>query len=350
MAEMSKATPPSTGHVYSQRLGSLTPQQFQAALIRFRLGTFVNATPVLQGLFGQNVFVQSSQGNYVLRGAPHFPWQFPKERFGATLLHKHTPVPVPYPYLFDPSSDIFGWPYLLMPRLSGVSPADPHLVEADHLDIATVLGQNLAHLHQLTWPFAGAYDLASDSVHPFREGFAQWMVTDTRSWLAKARANGAATTKDDVLWIEQVIAEAEAALRVPFQPCFVMNDYNLGNVLVDRIDDVWQVTGLFDLMEFYFGDGEADLMRLIGGYFERDRLHAVQYAQAFASAYLAQRPPRAGFRERYEFFMLRDRLIVWEYGTRPEINWFSGVQSFRDYAEPFTTSWYLVVSSSTEAG
>jgi hypothetical protein len=79
---MREQTPQSTGRVYSQRLGALTPQQFQAALTRFGLGTFVEATPVSQGLFGQNVFVQSSQGAYVLRGAPHYPWQFPKERFG----------------------------------------------------------------------------------------------------------------------------------------------------------------------------------------------------------------------------------------------------------------------------
>ena len=76
-----------------------------------------------------------------------------------------------------------------------------------------------------------------------------------------------------------------------------MNDYNPGNVLVNRIHGSWQVSGLFDLMEYYFGDGEADLMRL----------------------------------------------IAWEYGTRPGNNWFRQGQSFRDYGEPFTVSWRLVV-------
>ena len=44
--------------------------------------------------------------------------------------------------------------------------------------------------------------------------------------------------------------------------------------------------------------------------------------------------------------MLRDRLIVWEYGTRPGNNWFAPGQSFRDYAEPLTQSWRLVVADS----
>jgi hypothetical protein len=45
----------STGQVYSQRLGALTPQQFGAALARFSLGDFVGAAPITGGLFGQNV-------------------------------------------------------------------------------------------------------------------------------------------------------------------------------------------------------------------------------------------------------------------------------------------------------
>nr|AAK40229.1 hypothetical protein [uncultured bacterium] len=329
--------------VYSQRLGAPSPHQFQTALTRFGLGTFIDATPVSQGLFGQNVFVRSSHGEYVLRGAPHYPWQFPKERFGATLLHERTTVPVAYPYLLDTSTDIFGWPYLLMPRLHGTSPADPHLTDSEQLDIAQALGHNLVNLHQLTWPLADAYDLPSDSIQPFAEGFAQWIVVDIRRWVAVARANGVATTTDDVLWIEQVIGEAHSALARAFQPCFVMNDYNPGNVLIDRSEGSWRVSGLFDLMEYYFGNGEADLMRLIAIYLEQGQQHGVRLAQAFASTYLSQIPAREGFRERYGLFMLRDRLIAWEYGTRPGNNWFAQAQSFRDYAEPFTVSWRLVV-------
>jgi hygromycin-B 7''-O-kinase len=339
---MTEDTAQPTARVYSQRLGALTPQQFQAALTRFDLGTFVSATPVVQGLFGQNVFVQSTQGDYVLRGVPHYPWQFPKECFGARLLHERTKVPVAYPYLLDTATDIFGWPYLLMPRLRGSSPADRHWTDAERLDIAQALGQNLFHLHQLTWPFAGAYDLRSDTIQPFGEGFAAWIVADIRQWLAAARANGRTTT-DDIIWIEHSISEAPPALAPAFQPCFVMNDYNPGNLLVDRVQSAWQVTGLFDLMEYYFGDGEADLMRLIAIYLEQNEQHGVHLARAFASAYLTQQPARPGFAERYVLYMLRDRLIVWEYGTRPGNNWFRQGQSFRDYAESFTLSWRLVV-------
>lgn len=328
----------SRGQSYSQRLGLLTSDQFQRALTRFDLGDFIEATAISGGLFGQNVFVTSTQGEYVLRGCPHYPWQFPKEQFGATLLHERTMVPVAYPYLFDPTDDIFGWPYSIMPRLRGVNPVDSQLPLPEKIAIASALGQNLAQMHTLTWPFAGEYDLTSNTIQPFPNGFPAWMVADIRHWLARALDNGSATTAKDMRWIDQVIDAAQPALAHDFQPCFVMNDYNPGNVLVDRVDGKWQVTGLFDLMEYYFGDGEADLMRLTALYLNIDPDAGDQLVKAFHEAYLAQKPVRSGFAERYALYMLRDRLIVWEYGTRPDSGWFTVGQSFREYAEPYLNS------------
>src|SRR5437773_1333822 len=121
---------------------------------------------------------------------------------------------------------------------------------------------------RLIWPFAGEYDLTSNTIQPFGEGYPQRFVADVRRWLALAHGHGAATTADDVIWTEQVIRDVQSALAVGFQPCFVMNDYNPGNVLVDRVHGEWRVTGLFDLMEYYFGDGEADMMRLMASYLD----------------------------------------------------------------------------------
>lgn len=338
-----------TEQLYSQRLGLLTPQQFQAALARFALGDFVNAAPVTSGLFGQNVFVTSTQGEYVLRGNPHYPWQFPKEQFGAALLHKHTSVPVAHPYLFDPTTDLFDWPYLLMPRLHGMNPVDHELPIAEKLAIAHALGQNLAQLHTLTWPFAGEYDLASNTIQPFTGGFTQWLMSDVRRWLALACENSNATTADDVAWAESIIDKAQAALAVEFQPCFVMNDYNPGNVVVDRVHGTWQVTGLFDLMEYYFGDGEADLMRLIAIYLDKEAQDGWQLAQTFGRSYLDRRPARPGLAARCALYMLRDRLIVWEYGTRPANHWFPAGQSFHDYAERYLLSCRYLTEAVTGA-
>jgi len=139
------------GKTYSQRLGVITDEQFQAALNRFNLGQFVRAEAIPSGMWGQNVFVSSSEGEYVLRGQPHFEWQFPTEQFYIRFLHERTSVPVPWPYLLDTTTDIFGWSFVLMPRMPGLQIADPQVQEqlqpAERLGIARALGETLPRLH-----------------------------------------------------------------------------------------------------------------------------------------------------------------------------------------------------------
>jgi len=58
----------------SKRLGQLSRDQLQAALDKHNLGEFINVQPITAGLFGQNAFLTSKSGEWVLRGAPHWPW------------------------------------------------------------------------------------------------------------------------------------------------------------------------------------------------------------------------------------------------------------------------------------
>jgi len=58
--------------VYSERLGALSDAQFEAVATRLGLGRFLSAEPISSGLFGQNVFVTTTDGTFVLRGAPHW--------------------------------------------------------------------------------------------------------------------------------------------------------------------------------------------------------------------------------------------------------------------------------------
>ncbi|HSU91899.1 MAG TPA: phosphotransferase, partial [Sporolactobacillaceae bacterium] len=131
--------------IISKRLGALRTEQFDAALARFGLGKFIRAELIPFGLFGQNVFVTSSGGQFVLRGSPHFEWQFPTERYFVDLLHAKTAVPVPSPYLIDESPEIFGWSYVLMPRMPGIQVDDPtakaKLSPGDRRQMAHAMGE-----------------------------------------------------------------------------------------------------------------------------------------------------------------------------------------------------------------
>lgn len=344
-----------TIRMYGERLGKIADEQFQMALDRFQLGTFLRAEPVSFGLFRQNIFLSSTQGEYVLRGTPHFWWQFPTEQFFAQLLHERTQVPVPWPYQIDYSEDIFGWSYVFMPRMQGLQLASAEvrsqLSAKDKHNIARALGENLAQMQDLTWPITGRYDAETCTVRPFElarelawpfpaeDGQIQHetithserVVALIRHFLAMARTNNDRTPDTDIAWVETIIAQAKDALSEPFQPCFVMEDYKKENVVVRQMEGKWIVSGLFDLMGAYFGDGEIDLSRATAMYIDEDR----SLAREFVQAYIDLKSPRPGFADRFPVYMLLDRLIIWEFAQKNNMNWWDERKTFKEWASRY---------------
>ena len=353
---------------YSERLGEIQDKTFQLALERWGLGDLLSAQAIPFGLFGQNVFLNSTQGQYVFRGNPMYQGQFETERFMAEHLHTKAQVPVPWPYLVDASDDLFGWPYALMPRLRGLQLASPDvratLSEKDRLELAELIGRNLARMHRLKQPYPGEYDPATDTVRPLTVTYVpRWLRTPEgwengsdstlssgevhQRWIeskigflldralqASDTATGRTTTSHDVEWISRILSDSKAALREPFQPCFVMHDYKEGNVVAEKTAGQWRITGVVDLMEAYFGDAEADLSRSLTEYGIGDKGSDAR-AYLFLDAYLGSREDptvRPGFRERFAVYMLTDRLIGWSYGRK--LGWFDGIPDFRTYCEP----------------
>lgn len=323
----------------SRRLGALRAEQFDAALARFGLGKFIRAELIPFGLFGQNVFVMSSSGEFVLRGSPHFEWQFPTERYFVDLLHEKTAVPVPSPYLIDPSPEIFGWSYVLMPRMPGIQVDDPKvkalLSPADRRQMAHAMGETLAAMHQMTSNISGRYDAASRSIQPFDLAYelaypfpssaadlAQSRTISNRErvlgvirrLLAKSRSVNDHTTDADANWVEEVIASNQHAMRDDFRPSIVMEDFKEGNVVYERPGTSWRVSGLFDLMGAHLGNPEADLSRTSAMYFDENP----DLAREFVLTYLSTHPASPGFGSRFQIFMLLDRMIIWEFVQRHE--------------------------------
>jgi aminoglycoside phosphotransferase (APT) family kinase protein len=321
---------------YSERLGVLTSGQLQAALDRFELGTLADAEPARVGLFGQNVFLTTDRGRFVLRGSPYPDWQFRKERFFTRLIHERTGVPVPWPFDIDESPDIFGWSYALMPAMPGEQIGDPDvralLDGGDRLALASAMGDALARLHALTWPACGDYDPATDTIWPITTTFGEWAVSRAQRWLDLCLAASDATSEADVAWMHDVIESARDALDVPFAATIVHHDYKENNAVAERVADGWRVTGLFDVGGAFFGDPEEDLPRSIATYMREDPA----LARGFLRAYSAARPLRSGFEQRFPFYMLVDRLIIWEYGQRNKV-WFQPDTTLREWAEPYTS-------------
>ena len=332
-----------TATQYSNRLGSISTQQFQAALDRFDLGQFVSAEAIPFGLFGQNVFVTSTAGEYVLRGAAHYDWQFPKEQFVANLLHERTDVPVPWPYLLDTDETIFGWKYgyVLMPRMSGLQLANVAVLKSislhDRKAIAQTLGENLREIQQAQWPFAGQYDLETQSIEPFKHGFEGWLVSELRQLLQQSLSYCNGASPADEAWVEQIIQNAEEALEVPDTPVLVLHDYKEANLTVSKQDDCWKVSGVFDLMEALVGDGELDLVRQLATYMEEKEL---TWAKSFLDGYQKSTSVRPRANKRLALYLVYDRMIVWEYFHNPDnlSQWQYDEQSVEAWISPYISN------------
>lgn len=332
---------------YSKRLGVLSDEQLQSALHRFELGRFVRAEPIPFGLFGQNLFLSSTKGEWVLRGCPHYEWQFPAEKFFTGLLHEKTNVPVPYPYLFEPAPDIFGWGYVLMPRMAGLQLADEEISASlafdDRRGIARALARMLVEAQTLTWGEAGKYARESGTIVPLEQNYRLWVTEQIREQIARAQKTNTNTSASDAAWAESIIADAQTALTIPFQPCIVFEDYKEPNTVVERTADGWRVSGVFDLMTAHFGDVEADLARQVGSYLRENPPLAYEHrslADEFVEGYLAHKSVAPGFAQRQRFYMLYDSAIIWAFwqqhaGGLPE----DKSLTFQQWAGPFIKFW-----------
>ena len=339
----------------SKRLGPVDHEQLSRALARFELGDVRKVEPVPFGLFGQNLFVTSSVGEFVFRGAPHGPTQFPTERFFTRLLHERTSVPVPWPYQIDDSCEFFPWSYVIMPRMPGLQVTDRevrrNLTAADLRSIARAMAHNLAAMQQITVRHCSRYDsdrdivrpvpIADNAQWPFNDGYGEvvdppshrdLVIARVQRILERARAANDRTTDADAKWAEEIVDRARPALEPPFAPCFTMEDYKEGNAVLSRSSAGWRVSGVFDFMGCYFGDGETDLSRTTAEYFDQDQ----ELAREFLIAYLTLRPPRPGFLERFSLYMLLDRLIIWEFIQRHEPDMARKLGTLRDWTERYT--------------
>ena len=290
------------------RLGHISTKQFQIALDRFNLGKLIQVEPVRLGFFEQNVFLYTTKGNYVLRGSPLHSWQFPKEVFFSKLLHEKTEAPIPWPYLHDPMNDIFGWDYVIMPLMPGISLISKQLKLKrkfeDNKAIAWAMGRALYDLHELKWSYSGIFDRVNYNIQ----------AVDYKDWFISSIYYTISITKkmndSDIDWVMTQISKYHEAIENNFQPCFVMMDFGEHNVVATNNDGKWHISGIFDYMPAYFGDGEADFSRIISSYIDE----YPEIVPLFLDSYIKNSNFRPNFEERFILYMLKDRLLIWQHG------------------------------------
>ena len=326
---------------FGKLLGKISDSSLQSALDEFDLGQLVSSEAIPFGLFGQNAFLESTSGSYVLRTCAFYDWQLPTEHFFSKLIHPRTQVPAPWPYLLSESEIIFGFQYgfAIMPRLPGITTADPETYKSfnssQKSSLAMAQGTALRELQKLTNDVSGKYDHIEKAVIPFPNGYVARTVERIRKNVATSieypNPHISQTDKD---WIDSTLADA-AKLSDDFQPVIVHEDFNRNNMTVEQGDnDNWQITGLFDLMTAHFGDGLADIPRQFSMYIEEGLLTV---AEDYIKAYLDGATLDAEAKQRLELYLIDDRLLIWQYFHRPnhDRSRFDEKSGLKEWLSPF---------------
>ena len=330
-APISAVPAPQAIPVYSARLGAISDEQFQRCLTRLGLGTFVAAERVTSGICGQNVFITSTRGEYVMRGFPLDDAQLAREAFMARHIHDQTTVAGPWPYRIDSSTDIFGWPYALMRRLPGrriESPFKETLTLEDRRSMARAFGSVLAQLRTVRLPACGEYDPQTDAIRPNPEGWKGHLRSVMDRHLCKAAQCSPNTVSADRLYVADMVERGMAALDVPCDYTICSSDFGENNAVVLPHGGSWAVAGIFDLHEWFAGDAEYSISRQVMQYNDEHP----QLAYDFIAAYAQGQPLRPGFAERAILYVICDRFIFWNFGH--DRQWFDPTHEFVRFAGP----------------
>jgi hygromycin-B 7''-O-kinase len=335
-----------TATVYSERLGAISDEQLAAAAARLGLGAFVSAAPIAGGMHGQNLFLTTSAGEFVFRGRPHWVRgpgetayrrddrvQFAKEAYFVRRLHEETGAPVPWPYLRDDASDIFGWPYVIMPRLPGECFSERSILAALETgargQVAASAGALAAEMQRLTSPFAGDFDVDTVELTPDPLGDTARTIAVVRQFAVEAAAMGV-TTADDLAWVHTILDEAGGLGDRP--ATFVHGDYKLDNMTVGPGVAGWGVSGLFDLHTARFGDGAYDLVHQTCAYLDTEP----ELAKVFIDAWRDGGAGDVDVRPWAPLHLTRNRLGLWLFFSRPGTPpaWSRG-RPYRAFAERY---------------
>ncbi|MBB2482521.1 aminoglycoside phosphotransferase family protein [Bacillus sp. APMAM] len=295
----------------SNKLGNVHNEQLQLMLDKFHLGQLISSTKTANGAMGQTMLITSTEGKFVLKGNPLYPGQLVEEKFFIENLHKRTKVKVPIPYRIDDSEEIFGWSYSLMPCLQGEHMNSGHfqalLNAEDKHRLAEAIAETLREFHRWKVKQFGELDTGNFTIVPFKEGYVKWLYNRIMFWLEDAKKYSVITT-DDIKWTETLLEGSRQSFETFTSPTFVMGDFKPGNFLINNGLNGWEISGVFDFTNAYFGDPVSDLIKMMIYYMDNGEQ---EIAKHLLNVYLDDIKNKEAVKNRLKIHMLQQRVLDW---------------------------------------
>lgn len=217
---------------------------------------------------------------------------FAKEEHKLSFFRTNTRFPCPEPYWLDVSRETLPFSYLVIEKLPGMALCAIELSPEEKLLRDTDLAETLADLHSHTGLVYGDIDGTHCS-----ERWSEVMLR--RLMRLRERICDRVTP-----WILSNVDRAINAVTEVFAdqgtPTLIHGDIWAGNILMDRRDGVWRISGIVDLPAAEYADPERELAYL-------QAFHTV--SRPFFDVYAAMRPLRPGYRFRRMYYWLETYML-----------------------------------------
>ncbi|MGU3470464.1 phosphotransferase family protein [Paenibacillus sp. D51F] len=140
------------------------------------------------------------------------------------------------------------------------------------------------------------------------------------------------TCRKDWAWAGEILDAASDSFDRFDRPVYVMGDFKFDNLLVRRSVEQWELSGLFDFTNGYFGDGAADLTKIATQFIDRGRS---DLAERFLRAYRDGLDDKEGFDQRIKVHMLHQKVLDWGcFHAIGAVSW-NPEWTFRDWASRY---------------
>ncbi|MEZ4672275.1 MAG: aminoglycoside phosphotransferase family protein [Anaerolineae bacterium] len=160
--------------------------------------------------------------------------------------------------------------YLVLTRLPGTNLGEllPTLNHDEQFQVGFQVGTFLRRLHSIVYDYFG--ELSEHSLLRFASE-RDWVYSRAENLLDQCEKHGIMSVKE-MRWLQSQFRQAESFLDQK-QGVLTHGDLNSGNIIVDRVDEQYRVTGFVDFENSTVGSAEMDFIPLQLQHQESPRLY-----------------------------------------------------------------------------
>ena len=229
----------------------LSKKKIQRIFDIHSLGTVKSVKILEEGLSNPTYMINNKIVLRIKKDSNEF--KFEKERFLFDLLRKKTNLPVPKVIDLDSSKKIIPYDYTLLEKLPGKLLKDvfSKLSKPQKKKMAYNLGVSLAKIHSIHFKKIGNFRPDKITKNVTWSKFIWGIYTDV---MKKIKRNNL-MDKNLIKKVERFIKENKNLLNAKFKPSLLHNDFNGGNILVQK----GKISGIFDMEWSFSGHSEYEL-------------------------------------------------------------------------------------------